>query len=163
MKGKEEKDKSNELDREKEKEKDNDKKGENEKDKLRSVEGTNLDALLQRLPGCVSRDLIDQLTVRISYCVLYLFLDCIVIFVVIIYYYCLFVELLDKILGGVLLSKFKIKSEKACEGFVQCTKDISGIVTILFTHGCHSLNLYEGCLVHPLFHHGRRYVLGIHH
>ena len=58
-----------------------------------------MDALLQRLPGCVSRDLIDQLTVRISYCVLYLFLDCIVIFVVIIYYYCLFVELLDKILG----------------------------------------------------------------
>lgn len=148
VKDKEEKDKSNELDREKEKEKDNDKKGENEKDKLRSLEGTNLDALLQRLPGCVSRDLIDQLTVRISYCVLYLFLDCIVIFVVIIYYYCLFVELLDKILGGVLLSKFKIKSEKACEGFVQCTKDISGIVTILFTHGCHSLNLYEGCLVH---------------
>lgn len=148
VKDKEEKDKSNELDREKEKEKENDKKGENEKDKLRSVEGTNLDALLQRLPGCVSRDLIDQLTVRISYCVLYLFLDCIVIFVVIIYYYCLFVELLDKILGGVLLSKFKIKSEKACEGFVQCTKDISGIVTILFTHGCHSLNLYEGCLVH---------------
>ena len=133
-----------------EKEKENDKKGENEKDKLRSVEGTNLDALLQRLPGCVSRDLIDQLTVRISYCVLYLFLDCIVIFVVIIYYYCLFVELLDKILGGVLLSKFKIKSEKACEGFVQCTKDISGIVTILFTHGCHSLNLYEGCLVHSI-------------
>lgn len=148
VKDKEEKDKSKELDREKEKEKENDKKGENEKDKLRSVEGTNLDALLQRLPGCVSRDLIDQLTVRISYCVLYLFLDCIVIFVVIIYYYCLFVELLDKILGGVLLSKFKIKSEKACEGFVQCTKDISGIVTILFTHGCHSLNLYEGCLVH---------------
>jgi len=69
VKDKEEKDKSKELDREKEKEKekdkDNDKKGENEKDKLRSLEGTNLDALLQRLPGCVSRDLIDQLTVRI--------------------------------------------------------------------------------------------------
>ena len=66
-KDKEEKEKSKELEREKEKEKDNDKKGENEKDKLRSLEGTNLDALLQRLPGCVSRDLIDQLTVRISY------------------------------------------------------------------------------------------------
>lgn len=67
VKDKEEKEKSKELDREKEKEKDNDKKGENEKDKLRSLEGTNLDALLQRLPGCVSRDLIDQLTVRISH------------------------------------------------------------------------------------------------
>ncbi|CAJ1975643.1 unnamed protein product [Sphenostylis stenocarpa] len=67
VKDKEEKDKSKELDREKEKEKDNDKKGENEKDKLRSLEGTNLDALLQRLPGCVSRDLIDQLTVEFCY------------------------------------------------------------------------------------------------
>nr|KYP46504.1 Regulator of nonsense transcripts 2 [Cajanus cajan] len=69
VKDKEEKDKSKELDREKEKEKekDIDKKGENEKDKLRSLEGTNLDALLQRLPGCVSRDLIDQLTVEFCY------------------------------------------------------------------------------------------------
>lgn len=39
---------------------------ENEKEKLKNVEGTNLDALLQRLPGCVSRDLIDQLTVIAS-------------------------------------------------------------------------------------------------
>lgn len=64
-KEKEEKDKekSKEPDKEKGKEKDADKKGENEKEKLKSVEGTNLDALLQRLPGCVSRDLIDQLTV----------------------------------------------------------------------------------------------------
>lgn len=67
VKDTEEKDKSKDLDPEKEKEKDTDKKGENEKEKLRSLEGTNLDALLQRLPGCVSRDLIDQLTVRISY------------------------------------------------------------------------------------------------
>lgn len=71
VKDKDEKEKTKELDREKEKdkekEKDNDKKGENEKEKLRSLEGTNLDALLQRLPGCVSRDLIDQLTVRMSY------------------------------------------------------------------------------------------------
>ncbi|OIV97285.1 hypothetical protein TanjilG_07037 [Lupinus angustifolius] len=62
-----EKEKSKELDREKEKEKDIDKKGENEKDKLRTLEGTNFDALLQRLPGCVSRDLIDQLTVEFCY------------------------------------------------------------------------------------------------
>ncbi|KAK7281415.1 hypothetical protein RIF29_09392 [Crotalaria pallida] len=67
VKDKEEKEKSKELDRDKEKEKDNDKKVENEKDKLRSLEGTNLDALLQRLPGCVSRDLIDQLTVEFCY------------------------------------------------------------------------------------------------
>lgn len=68
MNDKEEKEKSKELDRdkEKEKEKEGEKKGEHEKEKLRSLEGTNLDALLQRLPGCVSRDLIDQLTVRIS-------------------------------------------------------------------------------------------------
>ena len=48
------------------KEKDNDKKGENEKENLRNLDGASLDALLQRLPGCVSRDLIDQLTVRMS-------------------------------------------------------------------------------------------------
>lgn len=68
-KDKEEKDKEKTKDpdkekgKEKEKEKDTDKKGENEKEKLKGSEGTNLDALLQRLPGCVSRDLIDQLTV----------------------------------------------------------------------------------------------------
>ena len=67
-KDKEEKDKekTKDMDKEKGKEKDSDKKGENEKEKLKGLEGTNLDALLQRLPGCVSRDLIDQLTVIIS-------------------------------------------------------------------------------------------------
>lgn len=91
VKDKEEKDKSKELDREKEKEKDkdNDKKGENEKDKLRSLEGTSLDALLQRLPGCVSRDLIDQLTVRILYFTLLLILT---LYVILCHYLlCLFV------------------------------------------------------------------------
>lgn len=69
-KDKEEKDKEKTKDpdkekgKEKEKEKDADKKGENEKEKLKGLEATNLDALLQRLPGCVSRDLIDQLTVN---------------------------------------------------------------------------------------------------
>lgn len=60
-----EKEKGKEKDPEKEKgkEKDAERKGENEKEKLKSLEGANLDALLQRLPGCVSRDLIDQLTV----------------------------------------------------------------------------------------------------
>ncbi|XWS75092.1 hypothetical protein CRYUN_Cryun01aG0055300 [Craigia yunnanensis] len=70
-KDKEEKDKEKikDADKEKgkEKEKDTDKKGENEKEKLKGLEGTNLDALLQRLPGCVSRDLIDQLTVEFCY------------------------------------------------------------------------------------------------
>ena len=67
-KDKEEKDKekTKDMDKEKGKDKDADKKGENEKEKLKGLEGTNLDALLQRLPGCVSRDLIDQLTVIIS-------------------------------------------------------------------------------------------------
>ncbi|XP_078437885.1 regulator of nonsense transcripts UPF2 [Wolffia australiana] len=49
------------TDREKVKEKEND------KDKLKGVDGTSLDGLLQRLPGCVSRDLIDQLTVEFCY------------------------------------------------------------------------------------------------
>ncbi|XP_022765306.1 regulator of nonsense transcripts UPF2-like isoform X3 [Durio zibethinus] len=63
------KEKTKDPDKEKgkEKEKDTDKKGENEKEKLKGLEGTNLDALLQRLPGCVSRDLIDQLTVEFCY------------------------------------------------------------------------------------------------
>jgi hypothetical protein len=67
-KDKEEKDKekTKDSDKEKGKEKEADKKGEIEKEKLKSIEGTNLEALLQRLPGCVSRDLIDQLTVIIS-------------------------------------------------------------------------------------------------
>ncbi|XP_034203033.1 regulator of nonsense transcripts UPF2 isoform X4 [Prunus dulcis] len=63
-KDKEEKDKEKIKDPDKEK---GDRKGENEKEKLKSIEGTNLDALLQRLPGCVSRDLIDQLTVEFCY------------------------------------------------------------------------------------------------
>lgn len=64
-KDKEEKDKERTKE-EKGKEKESDRKGETEKEKLKGIEGTNLDGLLQRLPGCVSRDLIDQLTVRIS-------------------------------------------------------------------------------------------------
>ncbi|CAL8124801.1 unnamed protein product [Prunus armeniaca] len=63
-KDKEEKDKEKSRDPDKEK---GDRKGENDKEKLKSIEGTNLDALLQRLPGCVSRDLIDQLTVEFCY------------------------------------------------------------------------------------------------
>ncbi|XP_043701685.1 regulator of nonsense transcripts UPF2 [Telopea speciosissima] len=68
-KGKEEKDKEKikDSDKEKGKEKDTERKGESEKEKLKGLEGTNLDALLQRLPGCVSRDLIDQLTVEFCY------------------------------------------------------------------------------------------------
>uniref|UniRef100_A0A6N2M2N8 MIF4G domain-containing protein n=1 Tax=Salix viminalis TaxID=40686 RepID=A0A6N2M2N8_SALVM len=64
-----EKEKGKEKDPEKEKgkEKDAERKGENDKEKLKSLEGANLDALLQRLPGCVSRDLIDQLTVDFCY------------------------------------------------------------------------------------------------
>ncbi|KAH9778558.1 Regulator of nonsense transcripts UPF2 [Citrus sinensis] len=68
-KDKEEKDKekAKDPDKEKGKEKDTERKVETEKEKLKGVEGTNLDALLQRLPGCVSRDLIDQLTVEFCY------------------------------------------------------------------------------------------------
>jgi regulator of nonsense transcripts 2 len=65
-KEKDDKDKSREVeDKGKEKEKEGEKKGEKEmeKEKVKGVEGASLDSLLQRLPGCVSRDLIDQLTV----------------------------------------------------------------------------------------------------
>uniref|UniRef100_A0A251V8M7 Putative armadillo-type fold protein n=1 Tax=Helianthus annuus TaxID=4232 RepID=A0A251V8M7_HELAN len=57
--------KKDEDEKDKGKEKEND--GETEKDKPRGPEGTNLDGLLQRLPGCVSRDLINQLTVEFCY------------------------------------------------------------------------------------------------
>ncbi|XP_071734548.1 regulator of nonsense transcripts UPF2 [Rutidosis leptorrhynchoides] len=68
-KDEDEKDKggTKELDKGKDKEKDGEIKAEIEKEKLRGPEGTNLDGLLQRLPGCVSRDLIDQLTVEFCY------------------------------------------------------------------------------------------------
>ncbi|XP_077212935.1 regulator of nonsense transcripts UPF2 [Tasmannia lanceolata] len=70
-KGKDKEDKDKEkikdLDREKVKKKDGERKGETEKEKLKGLDGTNLDGLLQRLPGCVSRDLIDQLTVEFCY------------------------------------------------------------------------------------------------
>jgi regulator of nonsense transcripts 2 len=45
------------------KEKDANKKGDIERETIRVVDGASLDNLLQRLPRCVSRDLIDQLTV----------------------------------------------------------------------------------------------------
>ncbi|XP_006647558.1 regulator of nonsense transcripts UPF2 [Oryza brachyantha] len=60
------KDKGKGADKEKSKEKDFDRK-EREKEKIRAVDGASLDNLLQRLPGCVSRDLIDQLTVEFCY------------------------------------------------------------------------------------------------
>ncbi|KAI3809007.1 hypothetical protein L1987_24972 [Smallanthus sonchifolius] len=64
-KDEDEKDKGSTKESEKVKGKEKD--GEIEKEKLRGPEGTNLDGLLQRLPGCVSRDLIDQLTVEFCY------------------------------------------------------------------------------------------------
>ncbi|XP_009778348.1 regulator of nonsense transcripts UPF2 [Nicotiana tabacum] len=62
-----EKTKDKETDKEKAKEKEAERKGEGDKEKARGVEGANLDGLLQRLPSCVSRDLIDQLTVEFCY------------------------------------------------------------------------------------------------
>ncbi|XP_052203853.1 regulator of nonsense transcripts UPF2 isoform X2 [Diospyros lotus] len=61
------KEKTKDPDKEKGKDKDSEKKGEIEKEKIKGLEGTNLDGLLQRLPGCVSRDLIDQLSVEFCY------------------------------------------------------------------------------------------------
>ncbi|KAL3732115.1 hypothetical protein ACJRO7_028884 [Eucalyptus globulus] len=68
-KDKEEKDKekTKDMDKEKGKEKEVEKKVENEKEKIKVLEGTSLDALLLRLPGCVGRDLIDQITVEFCY------------------------------------------------------------------------------------------------
>ncbi|XP_017697728.2 regulator of nonsense transcripts UPF2 isoform X2 [Phoenix dactylifera] len=68
-KDKEDKDKEKmkESAKEKSKEKDTERKGEGEKDKVKGLDGTSLDGLFQRLPSCVSRDLIDQLTVEFCY------------------------------------------------------------------------------------------------
>ncbi|CAO2825354.1 unnamed protein product [Amaranthus hypochondriacus] len=67
VKDKEESEKSKEVDKERGKDKDADKKGDKDKEKHKGLDGTNLDTLLQRLPGSVSRDLIDQLTVEFCY------------------------------------------------------------------------------------------------
>jgi regulator of nonsense transcripts 2 len=61
----EDKDKGKDGEKEKSKDKDLDRKPEREKEKVRALDGASLDNLLQRLPGCVSRDLIDQLTVLV--------------------------------------------------------------------------------------------------
>lgn len=63
----EEKEKDKGKEAEKTKEKDLDRKTEKDKEKVRALDGGSLDNLLQRLPGCVSRDLIDQLTVEFCY------------------------------------------------------------------------------------------------
>ncbi|KAL3835380.1 hypothetical protein ACJIZ3_010116 [Penstemon smallii] len=62
-----EKEKVKDLNKEKGKEKDSERRGENEKDRVKGLEGTNLEALLHKLPSSVSRDLIDQLTVEFCY------------------------------------------------------------------------------------------------
>lgn len=64
VKHKDEKDRLKEMDK-KEADKKSDK--DTEKEKVKGAEGASLESLLQRLPGCVSRDLIDQLTVRNRY------------------------------------------------------------------------------------------------
>jgi hypothetical protein len=67
-----EKEKAKDTKKEKGKEKDSEKKMEHEKEKGKSLDVANFERLLQRLPGCVSRDLIDQLTVRVLEMVFYL-------------------------------------------------------------------------------------------
>jgi regulator of nonsense transcripts 2 len=69
-KNREKKEKS---DKENSKEKDADRKGDIEREKVRATDGASLDNLLLRLPRCISRDLIDQLTVTKSG--LYTYLD----------------------------------------------------------------------------------------
>lgn len=59
--------KTKDPDKEKGKVKDTGRRGK-EKHKIQALEGTNLHGLLQRLPCCVSRDQIDQLTVMTYAC-----------------------------------------------------------------------------------------------
>ncbi|KAJ6852239.1 regulator of nonsense transcripts UPF2 [Iris pallida] len=66
-KGKDMEDTDKEKGKDTDKEKDTEKKGENDKEKVKTPDGTSFDGMLQRLPGCVSRDLIDQLTVEFCY------------------------------------------------------------------------------------------------
>ncbi|CAH8386819.1 unnamed protein product [Eruca vesicaria subsp. sativa] len=61
------KEKAKNAKKEKGKEKDSDKKLENEKEKGKSLDVGNFERLLQKLPCCVNRDLIDQLTVEYCY------------------------------------------------------------------------------------------------
>jgi regulator of nonsense transcripts 2 len=61
-----EKEKGKVSEKETTKGKDADRKGEPEKEKVKGADNASLDALLQRLPSCVSRDLIDQLSVCID-------------------------------------------------------------------------------------------------
>lgn len=101
-KDKDDKDKERIRDSEKEKSKEDTERKDGEKDKIKGLDGTSLDSLLQRLPGCVSRDLIDQLTV-ITMC----FLVCNVLF-------CVKLELINMLCndlssGRILLLKFKGK------------------------------------------------------
>ncbi|CAA7052088.1 unnamed protein product [Microthlaspi erraticum] len=56
------KEKAKDAKKDKGKEKDSDRKVDHEKEKGKSLDVANFERLLQRLPGCVSRDLIDQLT-----------------------------------------------------------------------------------------------------
>ncbi|KAL3689456.1 hypothetical protein R1sor_015765 [Riccia sorocarpa] len=69
IRDKDDKDKGKESDKEKARERDAERKGDRdpEKEKIKGLEGASLDSLVQRLPGCVSRDLIDQLTVDFCY------------------------------------------------------------------------------------------------
>lgn len=62
-----EKEKGKVTEKETTKGKDADRKGETEKERGKGADNASLDALLQRLPSCVSRDLIDQLTVCLLY------------------------------------------------------------------------------------------------
>ncbi|KAM0923815.1 hypothetical protein ACQ4PT_005325 [Festuca glaucescens] len=59
--------KKEKADKENSKEKDADRKGDIEREKVRVTDGASLDNLLLRLPRCISRDLIDQLTVEFCY------------------------------------------------------------------------------------------------
>ncbi|CAA7052018.1 unnamed protein product [Microthlaspi erraticum] len=61
------KEKAKDAKKDKGKEKDSDRKVDHEKEKGKSLDVANFERLLQRLPGCVSRDLIDQLTVDYCY------------------------------------------------------------------------------------------------
>lgn len=138
-KGKEDREIVKDADREKGKDRETEKKSESEKDKVKGLDGTNIEVLLQKLPTCVSRDLIDQLAVintNPSYNInLYIFLKA-----------CL-LQIWNEIhvTGRVLLLKFKNKQEKACKDVIQCSQNIVRATTTLLSHGCYTVNLHERC------------------
>lgn len=106
------KEKAKDAKKEKGKEKDSDKKLDSEKEKGKSLDVANFERLLQRLPGCVSRDLIDQLTVRVFEIVFYLMSFRLNVFLALLF------TSMFLFPGGILLFEFQDKQKKTCQSLI---------------------------------------------